>query len=77
MMGHIEQIAARQALITEPDWPAWCRRLEQVLSQASGADDVAAFVADSASTRSRRLAPCHFGPAMPAKRPMRVCASTT
>jgi hypothetical protein len=45
MMEMIENIAARQTLLSEADWPSWCNRLQQVLTQASESDVVQMFVA--------------------------------
>lgn len=45
MMEFVENIAAKQCTISEPDWHAWCARLEQTLRQAGGTPVIAAFVA--------------------------------
>ncbi len=58
MMILIEDIAAKQIAITEPDWAMWCNRLEQVLTQAKDSMVVRAF-------QSIALNPLHplFAPA--------------
>jgi len=38
-----EDIAAKQAAITESDWALWCNRLEQVLTQAKDSAVVKTF----------------------------------
>lgn len=43
MMIIIENIATRQANLSEADWPMWCNRLEQVLIQAKDCDVAKAF----------------------------------
>lgn len=43
MMILVEDIAAKQIMIEEPDWAMWCNRLEQVLTQAKDSDVVRAF----------------------------------
>lgn len=43
MMALVELIADRQTRITEPDWAAWCARLEQTLRQAANDRAVEAF----------------------------------
>lgn len=44
MMQFIENVAAKQTLVSQVDWPAWCTRLEQCLMQASGNLILEAFV---------------------------------
>jgi hypothetical protein len=58
MMILVEDIAAKQVDITEPDWTMWCNRLEQVLTQAKDSAVVRAF-------QSIALNPLHplFAPA--------------
>jgi hypothetical protein len=58
MMILVEDIAAKQIAITEPDWAMWCNRLEQVLTQAKDSEVVRAF-------QSITLNPLHplFAPA--------------
>lgn len=58
MMILVEDIAAKQIAITEPDWAMWCNRLEQVLTQAKDSEVVRAF-------QSMALNPLHplFTPA--------------
>jgi len=58
MMILVEDIAAKQVAIAEPDWAMWCNRLEQVLTQAKDSAVVRAF-------RSIALNPLHplFAPA--------------
>ena len=43
MMLLVEEIAAKQVTIAEPDWSAWCNRLGQVLVQAKDAEAVKVF----------------------------------
>ncbi len=43
MMILVEDIAAKQIAIAEPDWAMWCNRLEQVLTQAKDSEVVRAF----------------------------------
>lgn len=43
MMSLVEDIAAKQLAIAEPDWAMWCNRLEQVLTQAKDSAVVRAF----------------------------------
>lgn len=43
MMMLVEDIAAKQTAIAEQDWPMWCNRLEQVLTQAKDSAVVRAF----------------------------------
>jgi hypothetical protein len=43
MMTFIEQLADRQTTIAEPDWNAWCCRLEQTLALLADSDGVRAF----------------------------------
>jgi hypothetical protein len=43
MMALIELIADRQTRIAEPDWAAWCARLEQTLVQTADDPAVSAF----------------------------------
>lgn len=43
MMILVEDIAAKQIAIAEPDWAMWCNRLEQVLTQAKDSEVVKAF----------------------------------
>lgn len=43
MMALIELIADRQTRIAEPDWAAWCARLEQTLAQTADDPAVSAF----------------------------------
>lgn len=43
MMLLVEEIAAKQLIIAEADWSAWCNRLEQVLVQAKDAKAVKEF----------------------------------
>ncbi|MHC2664580.1 hypothetical protein ACMA5K_33930 [Bradyrhizobium diazoefficiens] len=52
MMTLVEDIAARQALVSQPDWMTWCNRLEQVLIQAKDSPTVQAF-------RTMKLNPLH------------------
>ncbi|CAK0759100.1 Phospholipase D-like domain-containing protein [uncultured Gammaproteobacteria bacterium] len=52
MMILVEDIAAKQIAIAEPDWAMWCNRLEQVLTQAKDSEVVRAF-------RSIALNPLH------------------
>jgi hypothetical protein len=58
MMSLVEDIAAKQVAIPEPDWAMWCNRLEQVLTQAKDSAAVRAF-------QSIALNPLHplFAPA--------------
>lgn len=58
MMILVEDIAAKQIAIAEPDWAMWCNRLEQVLTQAKDSEVVKAF-------QSIALNPLHplFAPA--------------
>lgn len=58
MMILVEDIAAKQIAIAEPDWAMWCNRLEQVLTQAKDSEVVRAF-------QSITLNPLHplFAPA--------------
>lgn len=58
MMILVEDIAAKQVAIAEPDWTMWCNRLEQVLTQAKDSAVVSAF-------QSIALNPLHplFAPA--------------
>jgi hypothetical protein len=58
MMILVEDIAAKQIAIAEPDWAMWCNRLEQVLTQAKDSEIVRAF-------QSITLNPLHplFAPA--------------
>jgi hypothetical protein len=58
MMILVEDIAAKQVAIAEPDWTTWCNRLEQVLTQAKDSAVVRAF-------QSIELNPLHplFAPA--------------
>ena len=58
MMILVEDIAAKQIAIAEPDWAMWCNRLEQVLTQAKDSEVVRAF-------QSIALNPLHplFAPA--------------
>lgn len=44
MMELIEHIAAKQTALGEPEWSAWCVRLEQTLLQAARSTAVAYFV---------------------------------
>ena len=60
MMEFVENIAAKQCTISEPDWHAWCARLEQTLRQAGGTPVIAAFVALGLNPLSPlRAAPFH------------------
>ncbi len=43
MMELIENIAAKQTVLSPVDWPAWCARLEQSLTQAANCPMVDAF----------------------------------
>jgi hypothetical protein len=43
MMQLIENIAAKQTALRKIDWPSWCVRLEQSLSQAKGNDVLQQF----------------------------------
>jgi hypothetical protein len=43
VMELVEQIAARQTLLNEADWTAWCVRLGQTLVQAKDDAEIAAF----------------------------------
>jgi hypothetical protein len=43
MMALIEDIATKQAEISQRDWSTWCNRLEQVLIQSKDSPDVKAF----------------------------------
>lgn len=43
MMEFIENIAARQTALDVRDWPLWCARLEQTLTQAKDSVPVAFF----------------------------------
>lgn len=43
MMILVEDIAAKQVTIAEPDWAMWCNRLEQVLTQAKDSAAVRVF----------------------------------
>jgi hypothetical protein len=58
MMILVEDIAAKQVTIADPDWAMWCNRLEQVLTQAKDSEVVRAF-------QSIALNPLHplFAPA--------------
>ena len=58
MMILVEEIAAKQVAIAEPDWTMWCNRIEQVLTQAKDSAAVRAF-------QSIALNPLHplFAPA--------------
>ena len=44
MMQLLENIAAKQTSIGQPDWTAWCTRLEQCLIQAAGSKALEEFV---------------------------------
>lgn len=43
MMELIENIASKQIVISEAEWPRWCFRLEQILTQASECEVVEYF----------------------------------
>lgn len=43
MMAFIEQLAERQTEIAEPDWSAWCCRLEQTLALLADSEGVRTF----------------------------------
>jgi hypothetical protein len=43
MMTFIERLAERQTAVAEPDWSAWCCRLEQTLALLADSDGVRAF----------------------------------
>lgn len=43
MMAFIERLAERQTAVAEPDWSAWCCRLEQTLALLSDSAGVRAF----------------------------------
>lgn len=43
MMQLVENIAAKQTQIRAIDWPQWCQRLQQTLSQAAGSEVVSHF----------------------------------
>ncbi|WP_429250545.1 hypothetical protein [Paraburkholderia sp. GAS333] len=43
MMNFIERLAERQTAVAEPDWSAWCCRLEQTLALLADSDGVRAF----------------------------------
>ncbi|BDC39184.1 hypothetical protein [Paraburkholderia terrae] len=43
MMAFIEQLADRQTAIAEPDWSAWCCRLEQTLALLADSEGVRTF----------------------------------
>ena len=43
MMELIENIASKQTAISETEWPRWCTRLEQILTQAADCDVVGYF----------------------------------
>jgi len=43
MMTFIERLAERQTAVVEPDWSAWCCRLEQTLALLADSDGVRAF----------------------------------
>ncbi|MFK3640834.1 phospholipase D-like domain-containing protein [Pseudomonas protegens] len=45
MMELIESIAAKQTALEPRDWPLWCARLEQSLSQAAGCELLQQFLA--------------------------------
>lgn len=45
MMGMLERIALRQVEVSAADWPRWCVRLEQTLSQIRDSSAVTQFVA--------------------------------
>jgi hypothetical protein len=44
MMQLIENIAEKQTALNQADWPAWCNRLEQCLTQAAGNDVLLGFI---------------------------------
>ena len=44
MMQFIENVAGKQIVVSQTDWPAWCARLEQCLVQAAGSPVLKAFV---------------------------------
>jgi hypothetical protein len=44
IMQLIENIAAKQIIVLQRDWPAWCTRFEQCLIQAAGSPALEAFL---------------------------------
>jgi hypothetical protein len=65
MMILVEDIAAKQAAIAEPDWAMWCNRLEQVLTQAKDSAVVKAFQSIALNPLQPLFAPA-FRPAFAA-----------
>lgn len=65
MMILVEDIAAKQIAIAEPDWAMWCNRLEQVLTQAKDSAVVRAFQLIALDPLSPLFAPA-FRPAFAA-----------
>ncbi|MFD2454498.1 phospholipase D-like domain-containing protein [Ideonella paludis] len=44
MMRQLEEIAQRQTMVSESDWPFWCVRLEEVLFRAAGSKGLTEFL---------------------------------
>jgi hypothetical protein len=65
MMILVEDIAAKQVAIAEPDWAMWCNRLEQVLTQAKDSAVVRAFQSIALNPLGPLFAPA-FRPAFAA-----------
>jgi hypothetical protein len=44
MMLQLEEIARRQTMVSEADWPFWCVRLEEILIRAAGSESLTEFL---------------------------------